>query len=146
MDLKAEYRQIPLEEGSKVKTAFRISSGHLCKSEVFSFRLCTGNASTTFLQFMEITLCSLAWEIFLSYLDDVLVLGESWPQMLRFRGDLSHICKAGWKLNPKQYDLVCWKVPFLGQCGSVKELLANPELLPHETYNSALVNETCVVF
>ena len=71
LDLKSGYWQVPIQEESKCKTAFRTSSGQLYEFNKLPFGLC--NAPATFSRLMDYVLTGLSWKTCLYYLDDIIV-------------------------------------------------------------------------
>ena len=80
LDLKSGYRQVPITERDKVKTAFRTSSGQLFEFNQVPFGLC--NAPATFSRLMDRVLAGLHWETCLFYLDDIIVFSSTWEEHL----------------------------------------------------------------
>ena len=82
LDLKSGYWQVPIREEEKEKTAFRTSSGQLYEFIQLPFGLC--NAPATFSRLMDRTLAGLAWNIWLYYLDDIIVFSSTWAEHLEW--------------------------------------------------------------
>ena len=86
---------------SKEKTAFVTHEG-LYEFSVMPFGLC--NAPATFQKCMEVTLRGLARSKCVVYLDDILVMGESFQEHLsNLKEVFSRLQLAGLRLKPKKY-------------------------------------------
>ena len=79
LDMNAGYWQVELEPEDRKKTAF-ISRKGLFEFKVLPFGLC--NAPATFERLVEIVLAGLHWEICLVYLDDIIVSGKTFEDMV----------------------------------------------------------------
>ena len=79
LDLKSGYWQVELEESAKEKTAFSYGKG-LWQFNVMPFGQC--NAPATFERLVESVLAHMPWETCLVYLDDIIVLGNSFDEHL----------------------------------------------------------------
>lgn len=79
LDLKSEYWQVKIRQEDKEKTAFSIGNG-LWQFTVMPFGLC--NAPVTFERLMEKILRGLLSKICLVYLDDVVIFGKRFEDML----------------------------------------------------------------
>ena len=77
LDLASGYWQVGMDPSSQEKTTFTTHSG-LYEFTVMPFGLC--NAPATFQRLMEEVLAGLAREKCLIYLDDVLVMGQTFPE------------------------------------------------------------------
>ena len=98
LDLKSGYWQVPIKEEDKEKTAFRTSSGQLYEFNQLLFWLC--NAPETFSRLMDRTLAGLAWNIYLYYLDDIIVFSATWAEHLeRLRAVFERLRRANLKLG-----------------------------------------------
>ena len=80
LDLSSGYWQVEVEPRDQPKTAFITKRG-LYQFKVMPFGLC--NAPATFERLMETVLNGLQWETCLVYLDDIIVLGKSFDEMIR---------------------------------------------------------------
>jgi len=78
-DLKSGYWQIKINSSDREKTAFSIGNG-LWQFTVMSFGLC--NAPATFQRLMEKVLHGLLFKICLVYLDDIIIFGKNFNEML----------------------------------------------------------------
>ena len=78
-----------------------------------AFGLC--NAPATFERLMETVLSGLHWEICLVYLDDIIVYGKSFEEMINNLDQvLRRFADAGLKLKPRKCQLFKKEVEFLG--------------------------------
>ena len=113
LDLKSGYWQVPIREQDKEKTAFRTCSGQLYEFNQLPFGLC--NAPATFSRLMDRALAGLAWNIFLYYLDDIIVFSDSWEEHLeRLRAVFERLRRADLKLGAAKCHLARREVSFLG--------------------------------
>lgn len=79
LDLCSGYWQVEMDQEDKSKTAFLTRRG-LFLFNVMPFGLCC--AQTTFERLMERVLAGLHWDIFLVHLDDIIVTGKTFEEML----------------------------------------------------------------
>ena len=106
------------------KMAFTTICG-LYQFKVMSFGLC--NAQATFERMIEIILSGLHWEIYLLYIDDLIIFANSFEQHLeRLSEVLSRLQKAGLKLSPKRCQLFKKQVCFLGHVVSEHGISTDP--------------------
>ena len=125
LDLASGYWQVGMEPGSQEKTAFATPEG-LYEFTVMPFGLC--NAPATFQRLMEGVLAGLAREKCLIYLDDVLVIGETFTDHLsNLREVLNRLSSAGLRLKPVKCHILQREVLFLGFLVSAKGISANPD-------------------
>jgi len=107
------------------KTAFATRSG-LYEFRVMPFGL--KGAPATFERLMETVLAGLQWDICLIYLDDVIVLGRSFEDMVtNLRKVYDRLLAAGLKLKAKKCHLFCKKVVYLGHVISEAGIANDPE-------------------
>lgn len=112
LDLSAGYWQVEVEPEDKPKTAFITRRG-LFEFNVMPFGLC--NAPATFERIMELVLSGLHWQICLIYLDDIIVFGRSFSEMIQNLDlVLGRFAQAGLKLKPQKCQLFKKEVEFLG--------------------------------
>ena len=112
LDLSAGYWQVEIEPGDKQKTAFTTRRG-LFEYNVMPFGLC--NAPATFERLMETVLSGLHWQICLIYLDDIIIFGKTFKEMItNLDTVLQRFEKAGLKLRPSKCQLFQKEVSFLG--------------------------------
>jgi hypothetical protein len=77
---------------------------------------------------MEIVMAGLQWEICLIYLDDVIVVGKPFDQMIEnLTKVFDRIVAAGVKLKPKKCVLFSRKVLYLGHVISEQGISTDPE-------------------
>ena len=112
LDLSAGYWQVEVAPEDKQKTAFVTRRG-LFEFNAMPFGLC--NAPATFERLMETVLSGLHWQICLIYLDDIIVFGKTFPEMINNLDlVLQRFSQAGLKLKPKKCQLFRKEVEFLG--------------------------------
>jgi len=97
LDLKNGYWQIKIDP--REKTAFSIDNG-LWQFTVMPFGLC--NAPATFQRLMEKVLHGLLFKICLVYLDDVIIFGKNFNEMLNNLKIFLRIRSANLRINPKK--------------------------------------------
>ena len=107
------------------KTAFNSRKG-LYEFKIMPFGLC--NPPATFERLMETVLAGLHWQICLIYLDDIVVTGKSFENMVE---NLSKVFErfreAGLKLKPKKCHLFATEVEFLRHVVSAEGIQTNPK-------------------
>ncbi|XP_078467221.1 uncharacterized protein LOC144730345 isoform X1 [Lampetra planeri] len=112
LDLLSGFWQLPLDDDSKPKTAFRTPHG------LFQFnRLPMGllSAPATFQRLMELVLAGLQWESCLIYLDDVIVFSKTFDEHLqRLRAVILKMRAANLKFKPQKCHLLRDSVRYLG--------------------------------
>ena len=112
LDLNAGYWQVETDPKDREKTAFTSRKG-LYEFNVMPFGLC--NAPATFERLMETILAGLHWQICLIYLDDVIVTGKTFQDMVNNLGRVfERFYQAGLKLKPRKCTLFAKQVEFLG--------------------------------
>ena len=79
LDMNSGYWHVDVEESDREKTVFNCRRG-LYELKVMPFGLC--NAPATFECLMETILAGLHWQICLIYLDDIIVPGKSFDNMV----------------------------------------------------------------
>ena len=125
LDMNSGYWQVEVDESDREKTAFTSRKG-LYEFKVMPFGLC--NAPATFERLMESVLQGLQWEICLIYLDDVIVTGKTFEEMVE---NLSNIFDrfngANLKLKPKKCQLFAREVEFLGHIVSADGVQTDPK-------------------
>ena len=113
VDANNAYYQIPVDEDSKEKTAFRTKHG-LFHFNFMPFGL--ANAPGTFSRVMALVLKGLNWKTVLAFLDDLCVIGTSFEDHLEnLRQVLERFREFGLKLKPKKCELFKDEVEFLGR-------------------------------
>ena len=124
LDLASGYWQVGMDPNSQEKTAFTTHAG-LYEFTVMPFGLC--NAPATFQRLMEGVLVGLAREKCLIYLDDVLVIGQTFSEHLsNLREVFNRLTTAGLKLKPAKCRLGREEVAFLGYVVSADGISADP--------------------
>ena len=114
-----------MDPASQEKTAFTTHAG-LFEFTVMPLGLC--NAPATFQRLMEVVLAGLACEKCLIYLDDVLVMGQTFAAHLgNLREVFTRLSAAGLKLKPAKCHLVRPQVSVLGYVVSANGISADPE-------------------
>ena len=112
MDLTSGYWQIPVEEGSKHKTAFITADG-LYEFNVMPFGLT--NSPATFQRFMDATLAGLKWKNLLVYLDDVCVFSSNFDSHLKDLEEVfDRLRKSKLKLKPSKCHFFQNEIKYLG--------------------------------
>lgn len=124
LDLRSGYWQVQMEKDSREKTAFVTHSG-LYEFLVMPFGLC--NAPATFQQLMETVLAGLVGECCLVYLDDILVIGETFEDHLNnLQKVFSRLKEANLRLHPKKCYFASPSVDYLGYHVSAEGLSTDP--------------------
>ena len=124
LDLNAEYWQVEMEPVDAEKTAFTSRKG-LFEFTVMPFGLC--NAPATFERLMETVLACLHWQICLIYLDDVIVIGKDFGDMIKNLSLIfERLQEAGLKLKPRKCKLFAKEVEFLGHVISEAGIKTDP--------------------
>lgn len=125
MDLAAGYWQVEIDPRDRPKTAFSAGSGHY-HFNVMSFGLC--NAPATFERLMERVLSGMQWEICLVYLDDIIVMANSFEQQLeRLEKVFGRLREAGLKLKAKKCNFFQTEVLYLGHLVTSAGLATDPD-------------------
>ena len=111
LDLNSGYWQVEVDEVDREKTAFMSRRG-LFEFKVMPFGLCSAPAS--FERLMETVLAGLNWQICLIYLDDIIVIGKSFRDMVwNLEQVLDKLQGANLKLKPRKCTLFAKEVEFL---------------------------------
>ena len=125
LDLNSGYWQVEVEEADRAKTAF-VSRQGLFEFKVMPFGLCS--APATFERLMETVLAGLNWRIFLIYLDDIIVIGKTFDDMINdLDEELLKLEGAGLKLKPRKCQLFAKQVEFLGHLISKQGIQTDPK-------------------
>ena len=125
LDLASGYWQVAMDDDSREKTAFVTHSG-LYEFLVMPFGLC--NVPATFQRLMEVVLDGLVRKKCLVYIDDILVVGETFEEHLENLGlVLARLRQAGLRLKQKKCHLVQTKVGYLGYVVSEDGTSADPQ-------------------
>ena len=125
LDLNSGYWQVEVEEQDRQKTAFASRQG-LFEFKVMPFGLC--NAPATFERLMETVLTGLNWKICLIYLDDIIVIGKTFEEMIKNLDQvLDKLYQAGLKLKSRKCQLFSREVEFLGHVISQEGIKTDPK-------------------
>jgi len=125
IDLKSGYWQIKINSSDREKTAFSIGNG-LWQFTVMPFGLC--NAPATFQRLMEKILHGLLFKICLVYLDDIIIFGKNFNEMLNnLKKVFLRIRSANLKINPEKCVLFEKHVKYLGHIISLEGVTTDPE-------------------
>ena len=77
---------------------------------------------------MDLALAGLTWEVCLVYLDDVIVMADTFEEHLeRLETVMNRLQRAGLKLNPAKCKLFQLKTKFLGHVVSGRGIESDPE-------------------
>ena len=126
--LKSGYWRVPIKEEYKIKTAFRTSSGQVFEFNRSPFGLC--NAPATFSRLMDNVLSGLSWEVYLYYLDDIIVFSKNWDEHIqRLRMVFQRLREANFRLGHIKCTLARTSVTFLGHLVLEEGLRPDPRLL-----------------
>ena len=113
LDMSWGYHQIKMDEASRHKTAFTTRYG-LFQWKRMPFGLC--NSPATFQRAINLVLRGLTWREALAYLDDCLILGNSFDQHLGNIGLVfERFREANLKLKPKKCIFFQKQIEFLGK-------------------------------
>ncbi|GBM23243.1 Retrovirus-related Pol polyprotein from transposon 297 [Araneus ventricosus] len=100
LDFKSAYWQVDIYHEDREKTSFTIGQG-LWKFKVRPLGLCY--APATFEKLMETVLCGLTSEACLVYLDDIIIVGQTFEGHLNtIRNIFQKLQKANLKLSKKK--------------------------------------------
>jgi len=125
LDLKSGYWQVKIRSEDKEKTAFSVGNG-LWQFKVMPFGLC--NAPATFERIMERVLQEYNSKICLVYLDDVIIFGKTFEEMIQnLKKVLSRLREVNLKVNPKKCILFSQKVKYLGHIISSEGISTDSE-------------------
>ncbi|GBN76637.1 Retrovirus-related Pol polyprotein from transposon 17.6 [Araneus ventricosus] len=112
LDLKSGYWQVEIQPEDKEKTTFTTGQG-LCQFKVMLFGLC--NTPATFERLMETVLRGLTSEACLVYLDDIIIVGRTFEELLsNIRKVFQRQQKANLKLSPIKCRFFRKEVSYLG--------------------------------
>ena len=125
LDMASGYWQIEVDPKDRHKTAFITKFG-LFEHQRMAFGLC--NAPATFQRVIQFVLRGLTWTKLLSYLDDVIILGNDFEDHLsNLEMTLTRFRKYNLKLKPKKCSLFQTETLFLGRIVSAGGVAVNPE-------------------
>ena len=124
LDLSSGFWQVEMDPESIEKIAF-VTHNRSYEFTVMPFGLV--NAPSTFQRLMETVMADLMPEKCLTYIDDVLVIGESFEEHLaNLEAVLTRLREANLKLKPSKCKLMRDKVTYLGYCVSAEGISADP--------------------
>lgn len=124
LDCQSGYWQVEVHPDDREKTAFATRDG-LWQFTVMSFGLT--NAPATFERLMSTVLRGLPMDRCLIYLDDILVHGKTFADMItNLRSVFLRLRASGLKLNPSKCNLFRKEVQFLGHVLSSKGISPDP--------------------
>ena len=113
LDANSAYWQVRIREEDRKKTAFITKYG-LYEHVRMGFGLC--GAPATYARAMNLVMRGLTWKTVLAFLDDVIVLGTSFPEhLMNLREALLRFRQYGLKLKPRKCALFQQEVEFLGR-------------------------------
>lgn len=125
LDMFSWYWQVEFDPADKNKTAFATRRG-LFQFRVMPFGLCC--APATFDRLMETVLAALQWDICLVYLDDIIILGKTFDEMMVNLGRVfDRLLSAGLRLKAKKCHLFQRSVKFLGHVISEEGITTDRE-------------------
>ena len=125
LDMKSGYWQVAMDPKDQEKTAFSAADS-LWEFSVMPFGLC--NSPATFSRLMDQVLHDVPPTSCLKYLDDLVVHGRSFSEVLAHLEEvLQKLEKAGLKLNPKKCQLFQRKVDYLGHVVSAQGVATDPK-------------------
>lgn len=123
LDLRSGFWQIPLDPGTKHKTAFVTHHG------IFQFkRLLFGLRNATFQMLTAQVLQGLKWKFVLVYVDDILLFCDTFENHLQhLQLVFDRLRSANLKLKPPKCKFALQKVNYLGHIISKDRIEVNPE-------------------
>ena len=125
LDLKSGYWQIPMEEGSKEKTAFVTNQG-LYQFNVMPFGLST--APPIFQEMMDKVLGEAKHVYAMAYLDDVLIWSKTFEEHLYHMEQIfKKLENAGLKLKISKCDFLLQQIKYLGHVISEEGIQPDPD-------------------
>ncbi|MCW4335348.1 MAG: reverse transcriptase family protein, partial [Candidatus Thiodiazotropha endolucinida] len=125
LDLNSGYWQVEVDDDDREKTAFASRKG-LFEFKVMPFGLC--NAPASFERLMETVLAGLNWQICLIYLDDIIVTGKTFEDMVNNLDQVfNRLSDANLKLKPRKCRLFAREVEFLGHIISEQGIKTDPK-------------------
>ena len=111
LDIRSRYWQAAIHPESADETAMVTKKGTF-RFKVLSFGLT--NAPALFQMLMNLVVAGLTWEVCLVYLDDVIVIADTFERHLeRLKLVMDRLQRAGLKLNPAKCKLFQIKTKFL---------------------------------
>ena len=126
VDLKDAYWQIPLEKGSREKTAFTVPGRKLYQFKVMPFGLSNAAQSLTCLMHQVIP-HELRDQVFV-YLDDLLILSHTFEEHLKILKIIAQrLTEAGLTINVEKSKFCLKELPYLGYIVGQGGIKANPD-------------------
>ena len=124
IDLRAGYWQTSIDERDRDNTCFVTRRGTF-RFKVLSFGL--ANAPALFQRLMDLVLVGLTWDFCLFYLDDVIIMSETFDEHLsRLTAVFNRLQSANLKLKPAKCRLFQRRVIFLGHLVTAEGIAADP--------------------
>ena len=124
LDLISGYWQVEIHPGDMEKTAFCTPEG-LYKFNVMPLGLCNGPA--TFQRLMNLLLAGIQWSSCLVYLDDIIVMGKTFQDHLRYLSQVfQRLIDAKLKFKVQKCSFCQESVQFFGHIVSANGLAADP--------------------
>ena len=124
LDLRAGYWQVQMDPESAEKTAFVTRKG-VWKFNVLAFGL--SNAPAIFQRLMDLVLAGLTWQICLAFLDDIIIMSNTFDQHLeRLSMVFERLRTVNLKLHPDKCQLFREEVKFLGSLVSKHGIAPDP--------------------
>ena len=124
LDLKSGYWQVEVAAEHRDKTTFCTTEG-LYEFNIMPFGLC--NAPATFQRLMNSVLAGLQWTSCLVYIDDIIVVGNSFDQDLsNLQQVFERLKQAGLKVHPSKFQFLQREVTFLGHVISPNGISPDP--------------------
>ena len=124
LDLKSGYWQVGMDPRDQEKTAFS-ALDQLWEFSVMPFGLC--NSPATFSRLMEQVLRGIPTTACLKYLDDLIVHGSTFEEMVKnLQLVFRKLESAGLKLNPRKCDIFQRQVSYLGHTVSAQGVSTDP--------------------
>ena len=125
LDLKSGFHQVSIAEEDRPKTAFSIPGSGLWQWRVLPFGLI--NSPSVFERLMERVFSGLTFLILLIYLDDIIVYSKTFEEHLEnLKVVFERLKESNLNLNPKNCNLLCNKVAFLGHEVSEHGIATDP--------------------
>ena len=123
--IRLGYWQAAIDPESADKTAFVTRKG-IFRFKRLSFGLT--NAPALFQRLINLVLAGLTWEVCLMYLDDVIVMADTFERYLkRLKLIMNRVRRSGLKLNPARCKLFQLKTKFLVHVVSGRRIEPDPE-------------------
>lgn len=125
LDLHSGYWQVAMNERDKLKTAFTCPQG-LFHFNTMPMGLC--NAAATFQRLMQYVFRGLQWKILVIYLDDIIVFGKTYQEMiLNLSTVFEQLEQAGLTLRFSKCKFGQTTLRILGHIVSSKGITPDPE-------------------